>query len=80
MSPQEYRDAIARLGLSQVRAGVFLGATDRTSRRWAATDEPSSIPGSVALALALAICLKEQHGMELDAIRELLGEITADDD
>lgn len=35
MTPDEYRDAIARLDLSQVAAARLLGVDERTSRRWA---------------------------------------------
>jgi hypothetical protein len=31
----QYRAAIKLLGLSQVKAGKFLGVNERTSRRWA---------------------------------------------
>lgn len=41
MTSEEYRIAIARLGLSQVQAGHFFGATPRTSRRWAREGVPS---------------------------------------
>ncbi len=53
MSPQQYRDAIAQLGMSQVRAGEFLIGNPRTSRRWASGDSP--VPRSVALLLRLMI-------------------------
>lgn len=35
MSPDQYRSAIERLGLSQVAAAKLLGVDARTSRRWA---------------------------------------------
>lgn len=35
MTPQEYRDAIAALGLTQVGAARFLGVNEKTSRDWA---------------------------------------------
>lgn len=35
MKPDEYREALARLDLSQVAAARLLGVDDRTSRRWA---------------------------------------------
>lgn len=35
MSPDEYRDALARLDLTQVAAARLLGVDERTSRRWA---------------------------------------------
>jgi DNA-binding transcriptional regulator YiaG len=35
VSPEEYRSALERLGLSQVAAAKLLGVDARTSRRWA---------------------------------------------
>jgi hypothetical protein len=35
VTPVQYRDALTHLGLTQVAAGRLLGASDRTSRRWA---------------------------------------------
>src|SRR5262245_60671623 len=35
MTPAQYRDALARLGLTQGAAARLLGVEDRTSRRWA---------------------------------------------
>lgn len=56
MTPKQYADAIDRLGLSQRAAGRFLGADERTSRRWIAGD--SAVPESVAKLLRLMIRLK----------------------
>lgn len=52
MTPEEYRAIIARLGLSQVAAGRFLGVDDRTSRRYAGGE--TLIPNPVAKLLRLA--------------------------
>ena len=35
MRPPQYRDALARLGLTQAAAARILGMDGRTSRRWA---------------------------------------------
>lgn len=35
MTPDEYREVIGKLGLSQVAAAELLGVDARTSRRWA---------------------------------------------
>lgn len=35
MTPDEYRETIDKLGLSQVAAARLLGVDGRTSRRWA---------------------------------------------
>lgn len=40
MTGQEYRDAIAKLGLNQLQAGRFLHGSPRSSRRWAAEGPP----------------------------------------
>jgi DNA-binding transcriptional regulator YiaG len=53
MTPNEYRQAIAALNLTQVGAATLLGVSPRTSRRWALGE--SEIPESVALALRLLI-------------------------
>ena len=49
MSPQQFRDALRRLRLSQVQAAKRLSVNERTVRRWVAGD--SRIPESVALLL-----------------------------
>jgi hypothetical protein len=56
VTPTQYKAAIARLELSQVAAGEFLGVNPRQSRRWIAGD--SAIPESVAKLLRLMIRLK----------------------
>jgi hypothetical protein len=55
MTPKQYADAIARLGLSQNAAGRFLGVDERQSRRWIAGD--ARIPESAAKLLRLMIRL-----------------------
>jgi len=49
MSPQQFRDALRRLRLSQVEAAKRLSVNERTVRRWVAGD--SRIPEAVALLL-----------------------------
>jgi DNA-binding transcriptional regulator YiaG len=56
MTPNQYINAIAALGLSQRAAGAFLGVDERTSRRWVSGD--SAIPESVSKLLRLMIRLK----------------------
>ena len=55
MTPTQYREAIARLGLTQVAAGEFLIGNPRTSRRWASGESP--VPKSVAMLLGLMVRL-----------------------
>jgi hypothetical protein len=56
MTPAQYREAIARLDLSQAAAGRFLTGRARTSRSWASGE--SAVPRPVALLLRLMIKLK----------------------
>jgi transcriptional regulator with XRE-family HTH domain len=55
MTPQQYLDAIERLGLSQRSAGEFLGVNERTSRRWVSGQSP--VPISVEKLLRLMLKL-----------------------
>jgi DNA-binding transcriptional regulator YiaG len=57
MTPNQYRTAIAKLGLSQVKAALFLGVSPRQSRRWALGESP--IPEGYAMLLRLMI----RHGL-----------------
>lgn len=54
MTPTQYRTAIAKLGLSQEAAGLFMGRSERQGQRWAAGDP---IPESVAKLLRLMVRL-----------------------
>ena len=63
MTPDQYRSAIASLGLSQVKAGDFLGVDPRTSRRWASGE--AEMPESAAKLLRLMIRL----GLKPDDVR-----------
>jgi DNA-binding transcriptional regulator YiaG len=56
MTPTQYANAIARLGLSQRKAGTFLGVDERTSRKWIAGNH--KIPEAVGKLLRLMIRLK----------------------
>jgi hypothetical protein len=44
-TPTQYRNAIDRLGLSQVGAARFFGSNERTGQRWAAAGPPPAVPG-----------------------------------
>lgn len=63
MTPDQYRAAIARLDLSQVRASVFLGIDQRTSRRYASGD--ATIPHTVEQSLGWAVYATEELGWKL---------------
>jgi hypothetical protein len=53
MTPKQFRDAIARLGLSQEAAGEFFGYSARQGQRWANNERP--VPVAVAIAIRLMI-------------------------
>lgn len=56
MTPTQYRAAIKALGLSQERAGVWLGISPRTSQGYCLGEYP--VPEPVAKLLRLMIRLK----------------------
>jgi hypothetical protein len=56
MKPNEYRDILETLGLTQVAAGDFLGYDPRTSRRWAAGD--LDVPPVVEMLLRTMVRLR----------------------
>ncbi len=51
MTPAEFRGALDRLGLSQVRAAKLLGVHDKAARNWAAGR--NKVPHAVATLLRL---------------------------
>lgn len=55
MTPNQYKTTIKALGLSQVRAGVFLGIAPRTSQGYALGEYP--VPPPVATLLSLMVKL-----------------------
>ncbi len=58
MTHVEYREALARLGVTLYGAGKLLGVDPRTSRRWAEDPSMSSsraVPGPVAHLLRLLL-------------------------
>ena len=55
MTPLQYRAAIEKLGLSQRKAGTFLGAAERTSRRWAKDGPPEAVAKLLRLMIRLEI-------------------------
>ena len=58
LTPTQYRAAIAKLGLSQERAGLWLGIGKRTSQGYALGERP--VPEPVAKLLRLMVRLKLQ--------------------
>jgi hypothetical protein len=55
MTPTQYRTAIEKLGLSQVRAARFLGIAVRTSQGYALGEYP--VPEAIAKLLRLMVRL-----------------------
>lgn len=55
MTARQYKNAIKRLGLSQVRAGQWLGIGARTSQGYALGEHP--IPEPTAMLLRLCVRL-----------------------
>jgi hypothetical protein len=54
MTATQYRNALSRLGLSQVGAARLFGVNDVTSRRWA----KDGVSGTVAILLRLMVAGK----------------------
>lgn len=57
-SPRAYKEAIAKLKMSQVGAGRYLGVSDRTARRFVSGD--AEIPASAVLLLRSLIAHGEK--------------------
>ncbi len=56
MTPNQFRTALDRLGLSQAKAAALVGADPRTARRWALGEV--GIPECVAILLRLMLAGK----------------------
>ncbi len=56
MTPKQYKSAIDKLGLSQERAGLWLGVSKRTGQNYAAKGPPE--PVAMLLRLVLRLNLK----------------------
>lgn len=56
MTAKQYRDALAKLDLSQATAGEIFGVGARTSRRWALNE--ARIPPLVEMILKLMLAKK----------------------
>jgi hypothetical protein len=72
MTPKQYKAAIAQLGLSQERAGLFFGESPRQGQRWALGERP--IPVGVIIAVTMML----EHGKMPADFNKLLGR-TGDD-
>lgn len=56
MTAKQFRDALDRLGLSQLGAARLFNANDRTARRWALGER--SVPEGVSILLRLLLAGK----------------------
>lgn len=63
MTPEQYKKHIKALGLSQQRAGIFLGVSPRTSQGYALGEYP--VPEAIAKLLRLMAKL----GLKPDDVR-----------
>lgn len=54
MTPDDYREAIEKLGLSQIAAARLLGVDERTSRRWANGERDVPAPAARFLRYLIA--------------------------
>ena len=66
MNPAQFKEAIAKLGLSQVRAGLWLGRDRRTGQRYAARNGTVDPTAAKLIKLALAL------GLTADEVDELV--------
>jgi hypothetical protein len=55
MTPKQYRSAIEQLGLSQERAGLWLGVSKRTGQNYAAKGPPEPVAKLLRLMLRLGL-------------------------
>jgi hypothetical protein len=55
MTPTQYKIAIAKLGLSQERAGLWLGVSKRTGQSYAANGPPEPIAKLIRLVIRLKL-------------------------
>lgn len=53
MTPKQYKAIIEQLGLSQERAGEWLGASPRTGQNWAANGPPEPVAKLLRLMVRL---------------------------
>ena len=70
MSPREYREALAAVGLSLAGASRFFHTNERTTRRWAADDSEQDVPRAVAISLRLML----KFGLSADDVITLMNE------
>lgn len=65
MTPDEYKNAIASLGLSQSGAARLLGVDARTSRRWVSGERDVAEPAARFLRFLIAAKIKPARVLKL---------------
>lgn len=65
MTPAQFKTAIAKLGLSQERAGLWLGRSERAGQRYAARNGTVDPTAAKLIKLALALGLTAEEVDEL---------------
>jgi DNA-binding transcriptional regulator YiaG len=65
MTDEEYRNAIAMLGLSQTEAARLLGVDERTSRRWVSGEREIPPPAARFLRFLLATGITGARAIEI---------------
>jgi hypothetical protein len=71
MTPNQYRAALARLELTQLRAARLFGVGERTARRWAETG-----PASTAAILLRAMVAGDLTVERVEALGKMRGVCT----
>jgi hypothetical protein len=74
MTPDQYRKAYDRLGLTQVGVARFLGYDERTSRRWAAGDLPIPKHVEILLRIMLAYEIRPEDALKLAGMTQMTRE------
>lgn len=72
MTPERYRETLARLGLTVNSAGRHLGFDPRTSRRYAGGENRKAIPPTLAILLRVI----EETNFDLERLRAIAAEET----
>lgn len=60
MTPDQFKKAIKQLGLSQEKAGLWLGLSERQGQRYASGDQEIPAPVGKLLRLVLRLKLKPE--------------------
>ena len=67
MTPQELRDELARLGISQAELARLAGANDRTVRRWCDARSTANLSAGAVAQIAMALKSKRAKRQTIKA-------------